>query len=154
MTLAQRMALVLRRMSILQEGSVAKLDKDATRASDRGSIIPTFRDVPLSVEWHDRFERLVIAAEQDLESCLKRGQRDIHPSGRPRVANLRKRLHEYTGRDCAWVAFVERCSVKLVEKARTDAGLDSKWGFKREAPLTSIGDPTAMGVISTQDTPY
>lgn len=79
--------------------------------------------------WRERFVRLLMALHREL------GSEPRQP--RTTTKDLLEVIRDYEGRDKVYVAFVEGCSVELVEKARTIIGVKPSDGTRRERPLTS-----------------
>ena len=150
MTLGRRMNQVLSRMMTYQEGAV--IDYTRIRVShgegghgfhgERGGR-PAGNSRPLAVEWAERFERMIEAAEADAAS-YERG--DALKSFTAKAApGLKTRIRDYAGRDPVWVAFMEGCSVELVLRVRRELGLNVSTGASGERPLTAPPRDTLDG---------
>lgn len=81
-------------------------------------------------QWRERFVRLLMALHRELGD---------EPIRKPRTTtkDLLEVIRGYEGRDKAYVAFVEGCSVELVEKVRTIIGVSMADGTPKKRPLTS-----------------
>lgn len=146
MSLGTRLNNALARALLLSEGGTVDLTRDTVSLGrgghgthgERGRA-PGGTSRSMVEQWVGRFEHLLLALERDIES-VERGVEPIEWRGTKPAMGLRRRIHEYAGRDPVFVAFVERCSVQLVHKVRKEAGLHTTTGdalTRNERPLTA-----------------
>lgn len=145
-SLGNRLNKVLGGLLLLTEGATVDPTKDTISVGRGGHSThgergrrPGGSSRPLVVQWAERFEHMILAAERDLADA-KHGTGRVEFSGTKPAAGLRKRIHEYEGRDPVWIAFIEGCSVELVRKVRREADLNMVTGERlerRERPLTA-----------------
>jgi hypothetical protein len=142
--LHERVRSVLRELALLPEGSAIDYGRDVVSQGTGGHGKHGTASTPppaihsLAVEYAERFERLVIAAERDLHQARTGAPLlDRDRNGRRRVNRRAITGPAYEGRDAVFVAFAESVSVTAVERARASAGLEPSTGFKRDRPLTN-----------------
>ena len=80
-------------------------------------------------DYGSEFEAWLGRAERLVEGIV-----DAIKGARPRttktVSELKEVIRTYEGRDTVYVAFYEGCSVRTVERARADLGLQPSTGFR------------------------
>jgi hypothetical protein len=138
--IGDRIEELLKRMSLLQDGRATDFSKDQiAKIKPTSGHGPSFRDLPLVIEWRERFERMILAAERDLQNVLKSATaQDLGSNGRRKLTHaLRQKILEHEGRQAVWVAFVECCSVSTVEQVRKADNRDGSYGFYNPKPITS-----------------
>lgn len=124
-------------MALVSQGAVSDNTRDRVRSGSPACVAPTYYgERSLRDEWEDRLDALATAAERDLRDY----QQGIQPPSRGKA--LKERIRHYEGHSNEDVAFMERCSVRTVERARSDLGMNS-WGHRKARPLTSRDLPAA-----------
>lgn len=146
MRLGARLNKVLAEMMLVQEAGAIDYSRDRVSQGEGGHGAhgiqggpPAGNSRPLVLQWAERFERMVEAAERDLRA-VTHGEEPREYGGTKAASGLRRRIRDYEGRDPVWVAFMEGCSVELVRKARRELGLEMKSGRtleRGERPLTA-----------------
>lgn len=149
MTLGERVNRILLDLLLLLEGGAIDPTRDvvSTGSGGHGShkarsappgAFARFHDRPLVEQYAERFERLCIAAERDLEA-VRQGV-DTRPARDTRSKRKRdedRAILREVGRDPTWVAFVYGRTTDSVQRLRKRHGLDPNTGERAPRPLTS-----------------
>lgn len=157
MRLGARLNKVLAQMMLVQEAGAIDYERDHISLGSGGhgghgevGGRPAGNSRALVVQWSERFEHMVTAAERDLRAVTH----GVEPEKFNATSqSLKKVIRDYEGRRPEWVAVMEGCSAELVRKVRRELRLNMVTGEpleRNERPLTAPPRDT-LNAITQED---
>lgn len=118
---AERIARVLAELATVSEVSASRIDPSKGGGGNKpSSRPPTGSYRSLAEEWVKTFDLMAAVAEHELAA--------IRLGLPPTIDRDARIAHDYAGMPVAFVALVERCSPRHVERVRSAAGLNGATG--------------------------